>query len=329
MGVNIKDLIKGEEIEIEQLSGKRIAVDAFNWIVQFLSTIRLSDGSLLMDHNGNVTSHLNGLFFRLTHLLSYHITPWFIFDGPAPKFKRRTLEERNNAKIEALELAKTAKTPEQRALYLRRAVKVDDYILDSSKRLLDLMGIPFSQAPSEGEAEAAYLNKNDKVYAVASQDYDTLIFGGKRLVRNLNITGKRKVQNKRAFIKINPEMIVLERALESLKITQEQLIVIALLIGTDYNGGVKGIGPKKALNIVKNEDISTILSSYDFDTEYDIHDIFDYFLHPDVKLFEPQLKHIDIENLRHFLVEEHDFSAERFDQTIEKLKKEDNRLTLF
>ncbi len=329
MGVNIRDIVKSREISIEEISGKVITVDALNWIVQFLSTIRLSDGSLLMDHNGNVTSHLNGLFFRITNLLSYNIIPWFIFDGKPPKFKWKTIQERNNMRMEAAQLANKIENPEERAIYLRRVIKVDDYIIDSSKKLLDLMGVPFFQAPSEGEAEAAYLNKNNKAYAVASQDYDTLIFGGIRLVRNLSITGRRKVQNKRVFVKINPEIIILDDVLKSLGLTQEQLVVIALLIGTDYNEGVKGIGPKKALSIVKKEDINKILSSYDFNTEYDIHEIFNFFINPEVEMTDMEKKSIKINELRHFLVDEHDFSLDRFNQSIQKFEGGYNKLTGF
>ncbi|MDP8012507.1 MAG: flap endonuclease-1 [Nanoarchaeota archaeon] len=330
MGVKIKDLVHPIEIQVDKLSGKSVAVDGFNWILQFLTTIRLADGSLLTDRKGRITSHLDGLFFRLAFLLSNGVSPVFVLDGKAPKLKRQTLIERGNMRREAMEMAETAVTQEEKRKYLKRAASVNDDIIDSTKRLLDLMGIPVVQAPAEGESEAAFLNKEGLVYAVASQDYDSLLFGCRRLVRNLNITGRRKAQGKGFFVKVNPELILLDDLLSENGINHDQLIALALLVGTDYNGGVKGIGPKKALAIVKKDPVEKILSSYDFDTENNIREVFDYFKHPDVVPIEKvPVKEPDISALRKFLVDEHDFSSSRFESVVEKLKRSDNSLTKF
>lgn len=327
MGVKLKDIVHGKEIGLSDLSGKMIAVDAFNWIYQFLTTIRLADGAYLTDRQGKVTSHLNGLFYRSMNLLSGNIRPWFIFDGPPPKFKKSTNAERNKIREEAKALAARAKTEEERAMYLKRAVRIDDYIISSSKELLTMMGIPTMQAPAEGEAQAARLNADGAVYGVASQDYDTLLFGANRLIRNLSISNKKKIANKGISSMVLPEIIESKAYKEGLGISREQLILIALFVGTDYNEGVKGIGPKKALQLVKKERKEKLLGGYDFGSEYDIKEIFDYFMSPQVQGTEPQ-KGVTFqkEKLVEFLCAEHSFDEMRIRSYIDKVKTNERSL---
>ncbi len=329
MGVKLQGLASPRKINVNDLSGRVIAIDAFNWIYQFLTTIRLADGSPLSDKNGKVTSHLNGIFYRSMNLLSANVVPWFIFDGSYPKFKQNTNLERQKAKEHAAKLAEEAETEEERAMYLKRTVKVDDYIISSSKELLSLLGIPIYQAPAEGEAQAAGLNKDNIAYAVASQDYDTILFGGERIVRNLSITNKKKLAGKGVTVTVSPEMIESRNIFSSLNINREQLITLALLIGTDYNSGVKGIGPKKGLALVKKDPVEKILKSYDFDAEYPISEIFEYFMNPVVdKVSEkPVIKSVSKDKLIGFMCDDHSFGSDRILSYLEKINKPDNLLT--
>ncbi len=327
MGVKLKDLVIGREIKLKELSGRTIAVDAFNWIYQFLTTIRLADGSYLTDDSGEITSHLNGLFYRTMNLLANEIMPIFVFDGPAPKFKKATNMERARMKEEAKKRAEEAKTEEERVMYMKRSVTINNNIISSSKELLSLMGVNVVQAPAEGEAQAAHINISGSAYGVASQDYDSLLFGATKLIRNLSITNRRKLPGKGISIEVFPQIID-KKAYESIGIDREQLILIALFIGTDYNRGVKGIGPKKALTIVKNEGRDAILGKYDFGCDYDIKEVFDYFLHPNVidvtMPFVPRT--IDRKKLIEFLSDKHSFSKDRMEAYLEKIKKEDSLL---
>ncbi len=327
MGVKLKSIMPTRPIELKDLAGKSISIDAFNWIYQFLTTIRLADGSLLTDRKGNVTTHLNGLFYRSINLLENNITPFFVFDGPAPKFKKETLKERQEAKQEAVRLAATAKTPEEKNMYLRRSAAINDYIIDSSKDLLDLMGIPYLQAPAEGEAQAAKINRDGLVYAVASQDYDTLLFGANRLVRNLNISNRKKVAGKGISANVSPELI----ETKDVGLSREQMILISLFVGTDYNEGVKGIGPKKALDIAKSKSAEEILGAYDFGSSYDIKEVYQYFLEPKVveSREKPELKSIDKERLMAFLCTEHSFDEQRMKAALERINRQDNVLSRY
>ncbi|MCL5009747.1 MAG: flap endonuclease-1 [Candidatus Parvarchaeota archaeon] len=327
MGVKLKDLASSKEINVRELSRKTIAIDAFNWIYQFLTTIRLADGSYLTDKTGEITSHLNGLFYRTMNLIINNVTPVFVFDGPAPMFKKATNIERARAKEEARKLAEEAETEEERIMYMKRTVTINDRIISSSKELLSLMGVKTIQAPAEGEAQAAYMNLKGDAYGVASQDYDALLFGAKRLIRNLNITNKRKLPGKGISTEVSPQLIDSNALYQSLGISREQLILIALFVGTDYNKGVKGIGPKKAFAIVKKDKKESILKSYDFGCEYDINDVFNYFMNPNVTdTDKTPPSTIDKDKLVEFLCDVHSFSKDRIGSYIEKIKKESSLL---
>ena len=331
MGVKFNGLFYSRAVKMEELAGKTIAIDAFNWIFQFLTTIRLADGSYLTDSKGRVTTHLNGIFYRSIAMLENKINPVFVFDGKAPAFKKETLHEREKIKEEARERAENAKTEEERAMYMRRLSKVDDYIIDSAKELLSYMGIKFIQAPAEGEAQAAFMSRKGLVFAAASQDYDTFLFGAKRVVRNLNVTNRKKINRKGITTQVSPEMIELDSNLSKLGINREKLILIALFTGTDYNKGVEGIGPKKALKLVKEESIEKLLKNHDFRAGYEIKDIFEYFLNPKVVEVPEDLTlgKIQKDKLVDFLCTEHGFSEERVDSSLEKTKRSENSLAFY
>lgn len=326
MGVNLSKIVPRQEIELESLSGKIIALDAYNILYQFLSTIRdRMTGEPLRDHKGRVTSHLSGLFYRTGKLIEAGIRPVFVFDGEPPEFKKKTIEERREIKEEALKKwIEAVKKGEEAKTYAQAASQLTDEMIDSAKKLLDFMGIPWVQAPSEGEMQCAYMCKKGDAWASGSQDYDSLLVGSPRLVRNLSITGKRKLPKREACIEIKPELVELERVLSELGIRREQLIIVGMLVGTDYNpGGIKGIGPKKALELVKKfGTLDEVLKQVDWNFDVDAHQIYNFFLNPpttdDYKL---EWKEPDEEKIIEFMVEKHDFSRERVEKVIDKLKQ--------
>jgi len=324
MGVQIGELIPRREIELERLYGKKVAIDAFNAMYQFLSNIRQRDGTPLMDSKGRITSHLSGFFYRTINLMEAGIKPAYVFDGEPPAFKKRELEKRREAREEAEEKwheALERGDVEEAKKYAMRATKLNETLIEDAKKLLQLMGVPVIQAPSEGEAQAAYMARKGDVYASASQDYDSLLFGTPRLVRNLTITGRRKLPGKNVYVEVKPELIVLEEVLRKLGIDREKLIELAILVGTDYNpGGIKGIGPKKALTIVKRS--KDPLKKYQKMSDVDLYAIKEFFLNPPVTdEYELRWREPDEEGLIKFLCEEHDFSEERVKNGLERLKR--------
>jgi len=326
MGVNLGNIVPKKEVELTELSGKKIAIDALNQIYQFLSIIRdRMTGEPLKDSKGRITSHLSGLFYRTAKLIEAGISPAFVFDGEPPAFKKRTIEKREEMKKEAEKKWKEALEKGEEAItYAQAAAKATDEMIEESKKLIKLMGLPVIQAPSEGEAQCAFMTIQGDVFASASQDYDSLLFGSPRLIRNISITGRRKLPRKEVYIEVKPEIIELEKLLSELSIDRKKLVIMGLLIGTDYNpGGVKGIGPKKALELVKKcKNLKEVLKKVEWKFNVDAEEIFEFFLDPPVtKKYKLEWKRPEREKLIKFMVDEHDFSSERVEKVIDNLEK--------
>lgn len=318
MGVKFKDIVSTEHIKFEDLKGKTVALDAANIIYQFLSSIRQRDGTPLMDHNGRVTSHFSGILYRTTALIEKGIKPIYVFDGQSSHLKKDTLAKRNEVKVESERRWKDALEEgriEDARKFAVRSSRMSHDVVEGSKKLLELMGIPYIQAPGEGEAQASYLVQKGDAWCVGSQDYDCLLFGAPRMVKNLTISGGLG----------NLELIQLENVLEQLDITREQLVDLALLVGTDFNPGVKGIGAKKGLKLIKEHgDIFNVLKSRDIIFEVHPEVLQKLFLQHEVKNdYKIEWKNPDREQIVEFLCGEHDFSEERVLSAVDKIRKLD------
>ncbi|MGN1044564.1 MAG: flap endonuclease-1 [Candidatus Methanomethylophilaceae archaeon] len=255
MGVNLSGLTEPRTVELADIRGKSIAVDAYNTIYQFLSIIRQPDGYPLTDNQGRVTSHLSGLLYRTANLIEAGIEPIFVFDGKPHELKSGTISERKERREKAeLEWQKAIREGDEKKAFSKaqQTSRMTPEIRESSVELLRLMGIPIVQAPSDGEAQGAYMCAKGDVWASASQDFDSLLFGAPRLLRNVTITGRRKVPGKDLYRDVKTEVIESNEFLEALGIDREQLVDMCILMGTDFNGGISGIGPKKGLKLIKD-----------------------------------------------------------------------------
>lgn len=336
MGLQFKDLVVRKEIAIKDLKGKVLAVDSMNLLYQFLTTIRSPDGTALTDSKGRVTSHLIGLFSRTTTLMENGLKLVFVFDGKAPEIKQKTWEKRTNIKKEAAlkfkEAEEAGDVKEMRKFAARTAV-LNKEMLSAAKELITALGLPIVQAPSEGEAQAAALVKTGQAYASVSQDYDTLIFGGPLVVRNLSIAGKRKKAGKLAYQTVKPETISLPEVLNHLKLNLDQLIVLAILSGTDYNpGGVKGIGPKTALKLVREygTDFPALFKAVDWPAhcELDWQEIFQTIKEmPVLTNCKLEWQPLDEEKVWNLLVKDYEFGADRVRQRLDQLKESQQHLS--
>ncbi|MDX1371203.1 MAG: flap endonuclease-1 [Nitrososphaeraceae archaeon] len=327
MGINLKPIINASPVRLSDLSDKIIAIDAYNTIYQFLATIRGPTGESLTNNSGEITSHLSGLFYRNMNFLSENIKMVYIFDGIPHQLKSKEIERRKKLKQEATqkyEVAIAEGRLQDARKYSQGTVILTDKILEQSKRLLEILGIPIIQAPSEGEATASLLTKNEIVFACGSQDYDSLLFGAKRLIRNLTISGRRKIPNKNKFVIVEPEIISQSLILEITKLSLEQLIDVGILIGTDFNpGGFEGIGPKTALKLIREygklENIDKIKDSLKNISYQEIREIF---LYPtDIQVKNIEFNKPDYDRIIDFLCDKMDFSKERVEISIEKLKQ--------
>lgn len=326
MGSQLTPILKTEEIDVDSLDGKVLAVDAYNILYQFLSSLRMYDGSPLKDSSGNVTSHLNGLFLRFTKLMTKGLKFVFVFDGEHPELKKDEVERRKKAKEKAkakYDEAVQKQDIEEMKKYSSRISTLSPEMVEETRQLLDALGIPYVDAPSEGEAQASYLVRKEDADMVLSQDTDALLFGAENIVRNLTITKKRKKQKSLSYDSVSPIRINLSENLNYLGIDQDQLIALSILVGTDFNyGGIKGIGPKKALKLVKeNKDIDSIFKAADDNFEWN--EIF-YLIKniPVTDNYNLEFRQPDKEKVIEILCDRHDFNKERVEKELSKITEE-------
>ena len=326
MGVNLRVLIPKTKVDFQSLSGKSVAIDAYNTLYQFLAIIRQPNGTPLKDHSGRITSHLSGLLYRTANLVEMGIKVAYVFDGVPPALKEVEIKRRAKVKAEALvkyERALKEGKVEKARSYAQMTSRLKDYMAEDSKRLLTELGVPWIQAPSEGEAQAAYLTRKGATDYCGSQDYDSLLFGATALVRNVTISGRRKVPRKNVYVEVVPEIMKLDRVLKELELTRQQLIDVAILVGTDFNpDGVKGVGPKTALKLIKKhgciEEAVTELEDAEFPVEPKR--IREIFLNPKVKDdYKLDWGEPDVDGVVDFLCRERDFSEDRVRKALGKM----------
>ena len=327
MGLNLKELVVREKTTLESFSSKVIAIDAYNAIYQFLASIRGPDGLQLSDSEGRITSHLSGLLYRNINFLSLGIKPVYVFDGKPPSLKTAEIERRKQIKKDATvkyEKAIAEGNMEDARKFAQQTTSMKDGMVKESKQILTYFGIPYIDAPSEGEATAAHMTNTGQAYASASQDFDSILCGAKRLIRNFTNSGRRKIPNRNTYVEIEPEIIETQKTLNSLGISREQLVDVGILIGTDFNpNGFDRIGPKTALKMIKQysrlEDIPQIQEQLH---EIDYEQIRKIFLEPivaDVK--EIVFGNVDYEGMTNYLVKERSFSEDRIQSSLNRLKK--------
>jgi flap endonuclease-1 len=324
MGVAISELIPRKETGLADLAGHKIALDALNTIYYFLAVIRHQmSGEPLKDHRGHITSHLSGLLYRTVKFLEVGIKPVYVFNGHYPDFKQRVVEQRRAKRAEAKRKWKEAVRKGEPAIkYAQEATRVDARIVDSSKQLLELMGVPWIHAPSEGEAQCAWMCQRGLVYATASQDYDSLLFGSSRLARHLSAVTRKEQGKDDIYAEADPELIELEEVLRSLDLTRQQLVLLGLLIGTDYNEGPEGVGPMTAMKLVKEyRTLETVLLKCQFPGRTEVTKVYEFFLNPPhTDKCQMSWNPPEAGKLLGFLVKEHDFSQERAEKAVQRLR---------
>ena len=331
MGVAITELLVKKEVDIDTLAGKILVVDTPMWLYQFITSIRQPDGSLLSDSKGNTTSHLIGLSSRVPKLMAKGMKLAFCFDGQVPDLKKKERERRKSLKIEAEEKYREAekkKDISEMKKYAPRTARLTKDMIEEAKDLLEAFGVPVIDSPSEAEAQASNIVKNKDAFAVATNDADALLFGAPKVLRNLNLIGKRKKTSRLAYETINPELLDLADNLNHLGMDNDQLIALAMLVGTDYNiGGIKGIGPRNALKLVKKHksDFDNLFKEVKWSDSFQFPwtDVF-YLIKkmPVTNNYNLKWNNIDKEKILKLLVDNHDFSEERVNSTISKLFKE-------
>ncbi len=322
MGLQIGDIVPRTQVSFSDLKGKTLAVDAFNALYQFLTSIRQLDGTPLMDNQRRITSHLSGLFYRTVALLHEGILLIYVFDGEYSPLKGKTQAQRQEAKDEAQEKYREAVEHEDvdaMAKYSRGFVRLTAEMISESKELLEALGVAVVQAPGEGEMQCAELVKSGQAWAVASQDYDALAVGAPRLLQNATLSKTRRTAS--GIVYIAPEILEYETVLQTLHINPDQFICLAILVGTDFNpGGVHGIGPKKALALVREKKYPVdIFRAIEERVDFDWPTVFEMFKKPHVHKERVVFPKMNREEIIRILVDKHDFSLERVEKQLDKL----------
>jgi flap endonuclease-1 len=325
MGLNISDIVASDPIDFKALNHKVVCVDAFNTLYQFLAIIRQPDGTPLRDSRGRVTSHLSGLMYRNAKLIAEGIKLAYVFDGKPLPLKYSTIKARQEIKIAAKkewEEALKAGDLERARSKAQQTSKLTREMIAESKQLLGYMGIPHIQALDgcEGEAQAAHIARKGDCDYVGSQDFDTLLFGAPKLLRNLTVSGKRKLPRQQFYIDVVPEVMALDMTLGELGITREQLVDLGILVGTDFNPGIRGIGQKKGLKLIKEHGtLEKVLEAKDFEIE-NYQEIREVFLHPKVTDdYELNWPEPQLDKITEMLIDKFEFSEARVNSTIRKL----------
>jgi len=312
-----------KENEIKNFFGRKVAIDASMSIYQFLIAVR-SDGSQLTNEDGETTSHLMGMFYRTIRMVENGIKPVYVFDGKPPEMKSGELAKRKERRDEAQkELAKAEEAGDEENVekFSRRLVKVTKEHNEECKKLLTLMGIPYVEAPCEAEAQCAALVKAGKVFATGTEDMDSLTFGSSVVLRHLTFSEARKLPIKEYN---------LSRLLEELGLSQDEFIDLCILLGCDYCDSIKGIGPKRAIELIKqHRTIEEILKHID-KKKYPVPE--DWMFKEARRLFqEPEVQDAenlnlkwndpDEEGLVEFMVTQKQFSEDRIRNGAKKLIK--------
>jgi flap endonuclease-1 len=317
MGVDLGDIVVAHETPLKDVGG-RVGVDAYNALYGFLANIRGSDGTPLKDSKGRVTSHLSGLLYRTANLYEAGIKPCYVFDGEPPALKRKTLEEREERRSDAEEAYEEAARRGDEAAMLKhaqRATRLEPPQVETAVNLLDALNVPWLEAPAEGEAQAARMCRDDALDSVGSQDYDAVLFGAPTLIRNLTVRG-------RGGNELVPERIVLEETLDELGLTREELIEVAVLVGTDYNEGVYGYGPKTAFDTVRDGGFDEAVEEHPEEFDIDVDEVKSLFLEPETTDdYTLEWEKPDTDAAVSLLAEKHEFSSDRVESAVERIEE--------
>lgn len=322
---------------MENYTGRVLAVDASTCLYQFVVAIRLGAENQhvnLMNDAGEVTSHLGGFLNRTVRMLEAGVKPVYVFDGKPPEFKAAELAERREKRVKAesdLKAAVEAGNVEEALKQSKRTVKVTPKMNEDVRRLLRLMGCPVIEAPCEAEATCAELVKMGKAYGAATEDMDVLTFGAPVMVKNLFNTqpssgGPTALKSgQKPVFEVN-----LSLALEQLNVSMDQFIDFCILCGCDYTDTLRGVGPHTGFKlIVEHGSIEELLKHVEeakIPPDWKFAEARLLFKQPDVVTPEsPDIEfdftlEPDYEGLRQFLVDENQFSPDRVEKSIERLR---------
>jgi flap endonuclease-1 len=309
---DLRDLAVIEDVSFDDLGGSVVAVDAHNWLYRYLTTtVRFTRDEAYTTPDGQEVANLIGVVQGLPKFLEHDVTPVFVFDGGVTDLKDAEVEKRREQREkreDELEDARERGDTAEIARLDSQTQRLTDVILETTRELLSILDVPVIEAPAEGEAQAARMARSGTVDYAGTEDYDALLFGSPRTLRQLTSSG-------------DPERMDLDATLEHHDITWEQLVDVGILCGTDFNEGVSGIGPKTAVKTVREHgDIWGVFEARDVHID-NVDRIRGLFLDPPVTediSFDAEITP-DVEAAREFVVDEWHVAADEVERGFERI----------
>ena len=307
-----------KEINISELKNKIIAIDISILLYQVVISTRSKCGADHLSPSGEISTHILGLFNKTINLIKKRIIPVYVFDGKPPDIKKRTLDMRKDIRAKAIEKLKNTTDEKERIKYLKRSVSISKKQLDECRRLLDIMGIPYIDAPQEADSQCSYLAKNGMVDGVLTEDMDIFTFGSPVIYKNLYSAKKP------------PKIIKLNEILVKTGLNFNEFIEWCCLLGSDY---FKGIIDLKYFDILdlykKNKDFDAIINYCTNNNirccgvnDYQL--VSNYFNKPEIKEVRNRdllYKKCDLIRLENYLVKKFGFSKTRLLKKFHYLKE--------
>ena len=298
-------------------------MDAFLTAYQFITSLRArgegKDGTYLRDSRGRPVSHLMGFLDRSAAMIEAGIDPVFVFDGRPHELKFETLAVRKERRVNAVEKWEAAIEAEDWKAADKLGAQVVSYtpeMVQETQQMLDHLGVAWIEAPMEAEGAASVWCRQGQVAGVASQDWDVLLYGSPVMIRNLTSHGTKKFGRM-----ISAERIVLTELLEEHGITQAQLVDLGIMVGTDFHPGIRGIGPKTGLKLIKEHgSIEAICEAKEKELPDRLDEIRELFMNHPISGELPPSGMVDEGALRKFLIDERDFSERRVDRALDRMK---------
>jgi len=239
---DLRSLAVIDDIAFEDVGGSVVAVDAHNWLYRYLTTtVRFTSDAKYTTADGEEVANLVGVVQGLPKFFEHDLTPVFVFDGSVADLKEDEVAQRREEREkreEKLEAARERGDAEAISRLDSQTQRLTDTILTTTREVFEHLDVPIVDAPAEGEAQAAHMARQGTVDYVGTEDYDALLLGAPLTLRQLTSSG-------------DPELMDFEATLDHHGITWEQLVDAAILMGTDFNPGIDGVGPKTAITLVK------------------------------------------------------------------------------
>ncbi|KPN30601.1 flap endonuclease 1 [Halolamina pelagica] len=311
---DLRDVAAIEDVSFDSLAGSVVAVDAHNWLYRYLTTtVKFTADSVYTTGSGEEVANLVGVVQGLPKFFEHDVTPVFVFDGGVTDLKSDEVERRREQREKAEERrqeAEEAGDGVEAARLDARTQRLTDTIHETTRGLFDRLDVPYIEAPAEGEAQCAHMAARGDVDYAGSEDYDTMVFGAPRTLRQLTSKGE-------------PELMDLQKTLDKHEISYEQLVDVALLMGTDFNDGVSGYGPKTAVKAVKEHgDIWGVMEADDVYVE-NADRIRELFFDPPVTdEYEVDLDvDPDIDAARAYVVDEWEVDADEVERGFERIEE--------